>query len=63
MKKVPLRKGLIQNGSTDRQKIIKVHLIRPGMEDCEVGEVPKERQKEQSMGKDREWGTNRKGIV
>lgn len=52
MKKVQLRKGLIQNGSTDKQKMTEVHLIRPGTEDCEVGEVTKEHQKEQIMGKE-----------
>lgn len=41
MKKVQLQKGLIQNGSTDKRKIIKVHLIRPGTEDSEVWEVTK----------------------
>ena len=38
MRKVQLRKGLISNGSTDKQKRIKDHLISIGTEDSEAGE-------------------------
>lgn len=58
MKKVQLRKGLIQNGSTDKQKIIRVHLIRPGTEDGEVGEVTKGKntKRNKSWKRTREFG-------